>query len=157
MTSFLGIGVWAGTVAAFNLLKAFTICHPHVAFRKQKVGEICVDVDSLTLPAAKRSAKNLSIASTCSRGSGYCFMTHYFEPGFRSISWRVPLSLVNSHGIASGNTSLNFIKSSKRRFALNDSNDWLIPCLLIKDTLVHWWATENPFTLDKDHCRSDIT
>ena len=59
MTSFLGIGVLAGTVAAFNLLKARTIHHLPVAFCKQKVGELCGEVDSLTWPAAKRSAKNL--------------------------------------------------------------------------------------------------
>ena len=35
-----------------------------VAFRTQKVGEICGEVYSLIWPAAKRSAKNLSIAST---------------------------------------------------------------------------------------------
>ena len=65
MTSFLGIGIRAGTDAAFNLLKACTIRHPPVAFCTQKVGELCGEVDFLTWLAAKRSAKNLSIASTC--------------------------------------------------------------------------------------------
>ena len=57
MKSSLGIGVRAGTVEEFNLLKACTIRHPPVAFRTQKVGELCEEVDSLTWPAAKRSAK----------------------------------------------------------------------------------------------------
>ena len=89
------------------LVEACTIRHPPVAFRTQKVGELCGEVDSLTWPAAKRSAKNLSIASTCSRGNGHCFMTHYFEPGFRSISWRVPLSLGSSHATVSWTSTID--------------------------------------------------
>ena len=40
ITSLRGIGVWAGTVAAFNLLNAWTIRQPPVAFLTQKVGEL---------------------------------------------------------------------------------------------------------------------
>ena len=43
---------------------------PSCGFRTQKVGELCGEVDTHTWPAAKRSAKNLSIDSTCSRNSG---------------------------------------------------------------------------------------
>ena len=112
MTSFLGIGVWTRKVAAFNLLRACTIRHPSVALHKQKAGELCGEVDSLTCPAAKRSANNLSIASTFLRGSGHYFMTQYFEPGSRSILWRSPLSFDNLHCNAPDNTSLNSIKTS---------------------------------------------
>ena len=38
--SFLGIGVLAGTVAAFNLFNACTIRHRSVALRTQKIGEL---------------------------------------------------------------------------------------------------------------------
>ena len=125
----------------YNLLKACTIRYPPVALRTKNVGELCGEVDSLTCPAAKRSANNLSIASTCSRGSGPCFMTQYFELGFRSISWQVPLSLGNSHRTAFGNTSLKFHdfiveRICSERFPRLGCIS-LNPSLLIKDTLAH--------------------
>ena len=45
---FLGIGICAGTVAAFSLLNACTIRHPPMAIWTHKVGELCGEVDSLT-------------------------------------------------------------------------------------------------------------
>ena len=63
-TSFLGIGVCAGTVASFSLLYAWTMRQPPVAFRTQNVGLECGEVLSRTYPARRRLSKNSSMAST---------------------------------------------------------------------------------------------
>ena len=86
-------------------------------FCTEKVVELCGEVDTLTWPAAKRSAKKLPIASTCSRGSGHYFMTQYFKPGLSSVTCRLPLSLGNSHGTDSENTSLYLIKIVYKGFS----------------------------------------
>ncbi|GMF14502.1 unnamed protein product [Phytophthora fragariaefolia] len=56
-TSFRGIGVDAGMVAAFNLLKACTMRYFPLGFRTQNVGDECGDFDSRTMPAACFAAK----------------------------------------------------------------------------------------------------
>ncbi|KAE8952206.1 hypothetical protein PR002_g32750 [Phytophthora rubi] len=105
--SLRGIGVCAGMVASFSLLKAWTMRHPPVAFFTQKVGLECGEVLSRTWPACRRPSKKSSMALTWSRGSGHCRVTQYFEPGARSISWRTPRSAGSSAGILSGKTSAN--------------------------------------------------
>ena len=106
----------------------------------------------------KRSAKNLSISSTCSRNDGNCFISQYFEPGFRSILWRVPLSLGNWHGTDSGYTSLNSTKSSWGGFSLSGSHDiYIVPFESSHQghsrLLMSYWE---PFYPRQDHCWLDI-
>ncbi|GMF50385.1 unnamed protein product [Phytophthora fragariaefolia] len=71
-TSFRGIGVDTGMVAAFNLLKACTMRHFPVGLRTQSVRNECGDFDSRTMPAACFASKKASITSTCPFGSGHC-------------------------------------------------------------------------------------
>ncbi|KAE8907129.1 hypothetical protein PF010_g1957 [Phytophthora fragariae] len=101
------IGVCAGMVASFSLLKAWTMRHPPVAFFTQKFGLECGEILSRTWPACRRPSKKSSMALTWSCGSGHCRVTQYFEPGARSISWRTPRSAGSSAGILSGKTSAN--------------------------------------------------
>ena len=98
ITSFLNIGVWAGTVAAFYSLIVCTTRHLPVAFGTLNVGELLGEVDFITWPAVKRSVKNLSITSTCFTKQFPLLHDTVFKPGLCLISCRVPLSFGNSHG-----------------------------------------------------------
>ncbi|KAE8958554.1 hypothetical protein PF011_g30724 [Phytophthora fragariae] len=106
-TSFLGIGVDAGMVAAFNLLNACTMRHFPLGLRTQNFGDECGDLDSRTMPAACFAAKKASITSTCSFGSGHCRVVQYSVPGTRSISCLTPRSGGRTEGGSSLTTSDN--------------------------------------------------
>ena len=94
-TSFLGAGVCAGMVAAFNLLYARTMRQPCVAFLTQIVGVLCGDLLSRTWPARTCLAKNSSVVFTCSHGKGHCMVIQYLIPARGGISRRTPLSTGN--------------------------------------------------------------
>ncbi|KAE8890014.1 hypothetical protein PF003_g26093 [Phytophthora fragariae] len=98
-----GIGVCAGMVVSFSLLKAWTM----VVLFTQKVGLECGKILSRTWPACRRPSKKSSMALAWSRGSGHCRVRQYFEPGAKSISWRTPRSAGSSAGILSGKASAN--------------------------------------------------
>ncbi|KAE8913162.1 hypothetical protein PF003_g3046 [Phytophthora fragariae] len=61
--SFRGMGVCAGMAASFNLLNAWTMRHPPVAFT-QNVGLECGEMLSRTWPALRRPSKKSSMAWT---------------------------------------------------------------------------------------------
>ncbi|KAE9015475.1 hypothetical protein PR003_g15119 [Phytophthora rubi] len=87
-------------VAAFNMLKACTMCHFLFGLRTQNVGDECGDFDSRTMPTTYFAAKKASI-------SCYCHVVQYLVPSTRSISGRTPRSGGRTEGGSSLTTSEN--------------------------------------------------
>ena len=95
-TSIFNTGVWAGFVAALNLMYTCTIRQSRWLYAHRR-SESCWESFFFISPAANHSTKNLPIANTCSRGSGHCFMTLFFKFFLSSISCLVVLIL--RHGV----------------------------------------------------------
>ncbi|KAE9027788.1 hypothetical protein PF005_g2593 [Phytophthora fragariae] len=91
-------------VAAFNMLKACTMCHFLFGLRTQNVGDECGDFDSRTMPTTYFDAEKASISSF---GSGHCRVVQYLDPSTRSISCRTPRSGGRTEGGSPLTTSEN--------------------------------------------------
>ncbi|KAE9008283.1 hypothetical protein PR002_g15948 [Phytophthora rubi] len=98
--AFRGMGVCAGMVASFNLLNAWAMRHPPVAFFTQNVGLECGEILASLAAAFEEVIDGLNLIPRCR-------VTQYFNPGTRSISCRTPRSAGSSAGIFSGKMSSN--------------------------------------------------